>query len=109
MCEGCNLGNCPDNDWCENRKCFLKKVLYIVMLVRKIAKGGLSKIKPYEFPMFIKRYEEDKLLDCLAENEKRGLVYHREGINGDYDDFDNVGQLMEFIKTGSIKFNDLRR
>lgn len=30
-----------------------------------------------------------------------GIVYHREGINGDYDDFDNVDELIEFIKTGT--------
>ena len=63
-------------------------------------KGLLSKVKPYGFSLFIKRYGEDKLIDCLAENEKRGIVYHREGINGDYDDFDDVEKLIEFIKTG---------
>ena len=36
----------------------------------------------------------------IAENEKRGIVYHREGINGDYDNFDDVEKLLEFIKTG---------
>ena len=60
----------------------------------------LSKIKPYGFTLFIKRYGVDRLLDCLEENEKRGIVYHREGINGDYDDFDDVEKLIEFIKTG---------
>ena len=59
-----------------------------------------SKIKPYGFTLFIKRYGVDRLLDCLEENEKRGIVYHREGINGDYDDFDDVEKLIEFIKTG---------
>lgn len=33
-------------------------------------------------------------------NEKNGIVYHREGINGDYDDFDDVEALIEYIKTG---------
>lgn len=42
----------------------------------------------------------ERLLDCLEENEKRGIVYHREGIMGDYDDFDDVERLIEFIKTG---------
>ena len=40
------------------------------------------------------------LLDCLERNEKNGVVYHREGITGDYDDFDNAEALMEFIRTG---------
>ena len=36
----------------------------------------------------------------LEENEKRGILYHRKGIIGDYDDFDDVERLIEFIKTG---------
>ena len=50
--------------------------------------------------MFIKRYGIEELLDCLERNEKNGVVYHREGINGDYDDFDNVEDLISFIKSG---------
>lgn len=60
----------------------------------------LSKIKPYGFTLFIKRYGEMALLDCLERNEKLGIVYHREGINGDYDEFDNVEELIRFIKSG---------
>ena len=40
------------------------------------------------------------LLDCLELNEKNGVVYHREGIVGDYDDFDDVEKLIDFIKEG---------
>ena len=60
----------------------------------------LSKIKPYGFTLFIKRYGEEELLNCLERNEKNGIVYHREGIVGDYDDFDDVEELISFIKTG---------
>lgn len=42
----------------------------------------------------------ERLLDCLEQNEKNGVVYHREGTHGDYDDFDNVDTLIQFIKTG---------
>ena len=63
-------------------------------------RGLLNKIKPYGFTLFIKRYGIEKLLDCLEENEKRGIRYHRKGIIGDYDDFDDVEKLIEFIKTG---------
>jgi hypothetical protein len=40
------------------------------------------------------------LLDCLERNEKNGIVYHREGIKGDYDEFDDVEKLIDFIKDG---------
>ena len=36
------------------------------------------------------------VLHCLSE----GVVYHRDGIIGDYDDFDDVEELIRFIKTG---------
>ena len=58
--------------------------------MKKIAKKGLlGKIKPYTFTLFAKNMEK-KLLDCLERNEKMGVVNHRDGINGDYDDFDDV-------------------
>ena len=38
---------------------------------------------------------------CLERNEKAGVVYHREGIVGDYDDFNDVEELIDFIRTGN--------
>ena len=70
------------------------------MCTEDCKKGLLEKIKPYGFTRFMKRYGEEGLLDCLEENEKNGIVYHREGLKGDYDDFDDVEELIEFIKTG---------
>ena len=37
-------------------------------------------------------------LDCLERNEKNGIVYHRQGIVGDYDAFEDVEKLILFIK-----------
>ena len=101
-CKGCDSGECPDKDWCENRKCSIsKKIGHCYECNVKCRKGLLSKIKPYAFTEFVRRYGEDFLLDCLERNENRGIVYHREGINGDYDDFDDVETLIEFIRTGA--------
>ena len=63
-------------------------------------KGLLSKIKPYGFTVFAKRYGIEALLNCLERNEKKGILYHRQGILGDYDDFDDVEALIAFIQTG---------
>ena len=63
-------------------------------------KGLLYKNKPYAFNLFVKRYGEDELLDCLERNEENGVVYHRSGISGDYDDFDDAEKLIAFIQTG---------
>lgn len=60
----------------------------------------LAKIKPYAFTAFAKKYGEEYLLDCLENNEENAIIYHRSGIVGDYDDFDDADKLIEFIKTG---------
>lgn len=102
-CAGCNSGECSDKDWCENRKCSMDEGIegcYQCSLDCK--KGLLSKIKPFGFTEFVKRYGIDKLLDCLEINEENGVVYHREGINGDYDAFDNIEDLISFILDGDL-------
>lgn len=101
-CNGCNSGDCPDKDWCENRKCSLEKsVAHCYECREDCHKGPLSKIKPYGFTIFAKRYGEDVLLNCLERNEKNGVVYHREGIVGDYDNFDDAEKLIGFILSGT--------
>lgn len=101
-CNGCNSGECPDNDRCENKKCSREKGIAHCYECgnEDCRKGLLSKIKAYAFSLFAKRYGEEKLMECLERNERNGVVYHREGVNGDYDDFDDVEQLISFIRTG---------
>lgn len=100
-CKGCNSGDCPDKDWCENRKCSQEKGLeHCYECSEDCKKGLLGKIKPYAFSLVAKEYGEQYLLDCLQKNEQNGVIYHREGISGDYDDFDDVEKLVSFIKTG---------
>ena len=99
-CAGCDSGSCPDSERCENRACCMKRgVSHCYACERDCKKGLLS--KPYGFTLFLKRYGVERLLDCLAENEKSGVVYHREGIHGDYDSFDDAEKLIEFIQHGS--------
>ena len=100
-CSGCNSGECPDREWCENRKCSLSKSIgHCYECEEECRKGLLAKIKPYGFTEFVKKYGEKELLDCLERNEANGIIYHRNGIMGDYDDFDDVEKIMDFIKTG---------
>jgi len=101
VCNGCNSSECPDTDICENRKCSREKgVSHCYKCSKTCRKGLLSKIKPYAFSLFAARYGEEQLLDCLARNELNGVVYHREGITGDYDAFNDVESLISFIRTG---------
>lgn len=98
-CGGCSSEDCPDRTWCENRRCSLEKgVGHCYACGEDCRKGLLGKIKPYAFTLFAKRYGEEALLDCLERNEKNGVVYHREGIVGDYDEFDDPEALIAFLK-----------
>ena len=100
-CRGCDSGDCPDRAWCENRSCSIEKgVDACFACTAECRKGLLAKIKPYGFTLFARRFGMETLLDCLEENEKNGVVYHRQGIVGDYDDFDDVEALIRFISTG---------
>lgn len=101
-CGGCDAGNCPDAAWCENRACSLTRGLsHCHACQEDCRKGLLGKIKPYGFTLFAKRYGMDALLDYLERNEAAGVVYHREGIVGDYDDFEDPEALIAFIRTGA--------
>jgi len=49
-CLGCNSGNCPDKDWCENRKCsILKGLEYCYMCDENCRKGLLNKLNLMHF------------------------------------------------------------
>lgn len=100
-CQGCDSGSCPDFGWCENRRCSLERnYSHCHECPEDCRKGLLSKGKPYGFTLFIKRYGTEALLDCLERNEQQGILYHREGFSGDYDDFDDTEALIRFIRTG---------
>ena len=101
-CNGCQSDECPDKDWCMNRKCTSEKGLeHCFECTENCGKFMLEKIKPKAFSEFARRYGTEHLLDCLERNERSGIVYHRDGIKGDYDDFDDVEKLIEFIENGN--------
>lgn len=102
-CDGCHSDSCKDKDWCEVRKCVIEKGIahcYECEDAENCTKGILSKQKPKAFTVFAKRFGEEHLLDCLERNEKNGIVYHRGGIEGDYDGFANIDELLNFIERG---------
>ena len=87
-CKGCKSDGFMDLSWSAIRRC---------------GKGVYAeKIKPRAFAEFAQRYGIEELLDSLERNEQAGMVYHREGIMGDYDDLE---ELIDFIKTGKRNEN----
>ena len=101
VCQGCNSADCPDYETCENRKCTLAKGIgHCYECQEPCRKGLLAKIKPYAFTLFARKYGEERLLDCLQANERKGVQYHCTGLTGEYDAFADVDALMDFILTG---------
>lgn len=102
-CGGCDSGSCPDRDACEARACSLSRGVGHCHECEEegCRKGILSKVKPHGFTEFARRFGEAHLLDCLERNEAAGVIYHRESIVGDYDDFDDVEKLVAFIEIGT--------
>lgn len=109
-CKGCRrdgfmeLSWCKDANWCEIRKCGMERDIAGCWLCGESpdCRKGLfaEKIKPRGFNEYARRYGMEALLNRLEANEKAGIVYHRQGILGDYDDFDDIEDLIAFIHTG---------
>ncbi len=98
-CAGC--GQCADRESCENRRCSMEKGLAGCWeCPEDCRKGLLARGKPYGFTRFAGLYGVKALLDCLEANEKRGVVYHRQGIIGDYDECSSIAELFRLIETG---------
>ena len=103
QCNGCHADDCAGAAWCEVRKCCIEKGFDHCSECEEAEvcqKGVLSKLKSHTFTVFAKKYGMDKLLDRLEENEKRGVLYHRAGIVGDYDDLTDIDELFKFIEEG---------
>jgi len=87
----------------QNRSCSIERGVSHCYECKEICrKGLLAKRKPFGFTEFARRYGVEVLLDCLEINEQTGVVYHRQGLVGDYDDFENLEDLIDFIKTGRM-------
>lgn len=101
-CAGCHSDECRVKVFCQNRKCSIERGLSHCFKCENedCRKGLLSKVKPCGFTLFARKYGMERLMDCLERNEQKGVVYHRSGIVGDYDEFDSVEELLRFIETG---------
>ena len=101
-CPGCDRDGCPGASWCENRRCSMEKGLpgCYACPEEDCAKGMLRKSKPLGFTRFVRRYGMEELMDCLEKNEASGVIYHRQGVMGDYDEFSDGDELIRFIQTG---------
>jgi hypothetical protein len=62
--------------------------------------GGMhDKVRVRAFVEFIKLNGEERILDCLEQNEKDGIVYHYPGqYEGDYDKCKTVAEVIRILE-----------
>ena len=102
-CTGCRNDGCLNREWCKNRKCCIEKKIKGCWECSEFpCKGSmLDKIKVRAFARFIKENGENEMFECLAKNEKAGIVYHYAGeLNGDYNKYETEEEIMQMIKSG---------
>lgn len=98
LCTGCNSGMCDFAENCKSLSCSKEKNLNGCYECDAPCEAGvLAKTKVKGFISFIQKYGKEKFLDCLEKNEKKGIVYHRNGIVGDYDKCKNVDEVIELL------------
>ncbi|MDO5110679.1 MAG: DUF3795 domain-containing protein [Clostridia bacterium] len=98
-CTGCESGKCAFAPQCKSYHCSKEKGLKGCYECDAICEEGvLGKAKVKGFIAFIQRYGLEAFMDRLEENEKKGVVYHRAGVVGDYDDCQNAQEVIAMLK-----------
>lgn len=89
-CKGCKKGDCKDKETCKNYTCCQKKgYMYCSECDDFPCQDSiLSKKRIAAFCHMLSVFKEEQIMDMLQENEKRGILYHRTNLLGDYDGFD---------------------
>ena len=103
-CAGCEKGECAQSNMCINRACSIGKGIAGCYACTDVcASWTVHSMRIQAFRTFIIRYGINHLLDCLERNEQLGIVYHRNGLLGDYDGFESEEEIVRYIQTGTRK------
>ena len=98
-CTGCESGKCAFAPKCKSFKCSKEKGLKGCYECDEMCEEGvLGKAKVKGFISFIQRYGIEEFMDSLEKNEKRGIVYHRDGVVGDYDTCKTAEEVVAMLK-----------
>lgn len=98
-CTGCDSGKCALTPSCKSRRCSREKGLKgCYECSEQCEEGVLQKPKVKGFIEFIRRYGMEEFMDCLEKNEKKGIVYHRHGVVGDYDACKSAEEVIAMIR-----------
>lgn len=103
-CAGCRNDGCKDKGWCKSYACCKQKGIAGCWECPELSSCDnfmLKKPKIGAFAAFISEYGEQRLIRCLEENEKDGVIYHYDGqIVGDYDACATREEIFALILKG---------
>ena len=102
-CPGCRSGGCVEKSSCKCYQCCVERELAGCWDCAVFPCSGtiLDKKRIRGFAAFAARYGAEKLLECLARNEKAGVVYHDPGmLTGDYDRAEDEEELFQLLLEG---------
>ncbi|MFA9380184.1 MAG: DUF3795 domain-containing protein [Acetanaerobacterium sp.] len=104
-CAGCRNEGCTSRDWCKSYNCCRERGLSGCWECAEFPCADnkmLSKMRVRAFAGVIRKYGEDRLLDCLEKNEQAGMRYHYDGLlTGDYDTKSTEREITELILHGA--------
>lgn len=102
-CPGCLVNGCSHGADCPMVKCCQKQGIDGCYACAKFPckEEMLAKPRVQAFNIFRKRYGSTALMDCLERNEVEGIRYHKEGITGDYDQSDDIEEIITLIMEGA--------
>lgn len=97
-CPGCQMDGCRGAGSCRNLLCCGEKGLHGCWECEDFPCDApmLQKVRVRAFGRFAQKYGVETLLDCLEANEKAGIVYHRQGLVGDYD-LDTEQEIFQLL------------
>lgn len=105
-CPGCRGGGCTEKTSCKCYRCCVEHGYTGCWDCPDFPCTGtiLDKPRVRGFACFAARYGVEKLLDCLAQNERAGVVYHHPGaLTGDYDQMEHEEALFRLLLEGETQ------
>lgn len=102
-CAGCRNAGCTDRDWCKAFRCGRDRGIPGCWACEDFPCVDKRPDSPRirAFTRFIFAHGEEALMDCLEQNERRGVVYHAAGsLEGDYDAFNTQEEILALISDG---------
>jgi len=104
-CIGCKKGCYLGKDKCKNYQCCINKGYdsCYECVEFPCQDSILHKKRVSVFCEFIGVYGEEKILDCLEENERQGIRYHGDNNVGDYDKLTTKEEIFNLILNSKVE------